>query len=259
MKIPIFQVDAFTSKVFSGNPAAVLPLDYWLDDGQLQAIASENNLSETAFFVNRGEYYQLRWFTPQTEVDLCGHATLAAAYVVMNKVNPKLREITFGTRGGELIVKKKDNLYSMDFPAHPPEPCQTPQNLLDAFDIKPQEVLASNYYMAVFKNEEEVRELNPYMTLLKELDRIGIIITAAGKQVDFVSRFFAPALGIPEDPVTGSAHCTLIPYWAQKTKKKKLKAKQVSQRGGDIYCELTGDRVIIAGNATLYMEGAITI
>jgi len=259
MKIPIFQVDAFTSKVFSGNPAAVLPLDYWLDDGQLQAIASENNLSETAFFVNRGEYYQLRWFTPQTEVDLCGHATLAAAYVVMNKVNPKLREITFGTRGGELIVKKKDNLYSMDFPAHPPEPCQTPQNLLDAFDIKPQEVLASNYYMAVFQNEEEVRELNPYMTLLKELDRIGIIITAAGKQVDFVSRFFAPALGIPEDPVTGSAHCTLIPYWAQKTKKKKLKAKQVSQRGGDIYCELTGDRVIIAGNATLYMEGAITI
>jgi PhzF family phenazine biosynthesis protein len=258
MKIPIFQVDAFTSKVFSGNPAAVLPLDYWLDDGQLQAIASENNLSETAFFVNRGEYYQLRWFTPQTEVDICGHATLAAAYVVMNKVNPKLREITFGTRSGELIVRRKGDLYSMDFPAHPPEPCQTPQDLLDAFDIKPQEVLASNYYLVVFKTEEEVRELNPYMTLLKELDRIGIITTAPGKHVDFVSRFFAPAVGVPEDPVTGSAHCTLIPYWANKTKKKKLKAKQVSRRGGDIYCELKNDRVIIAGNATLYMEGAIT-
>jgi PhzF family phenazine biosynthesis protein len=258
MKIPIFQVDAFTSKVFSGNPAAVCPLDYWLDDGQLQSIAAENNLSETAFFVNRGEYYQLRWFTPQTEVDLCGHATLAASYVVMNKINPKLKMITFGTRSGELIVKKKDDLYSMDFPAHPPQPCQTPANLIKAFDIKPQEVLASNYYLAVFKDEREVRELIPYMTLLKELDRIGIIVTAPGKQVDFVSRFFAPAVGIPEDPVTGSAHCTLIPYWAERSKKKKMIARQVSRRGGELYCELKNDRVLIAGKATLFLQGSIT-
>jgi PhzF family phenazine biosynthesis protein len=257
MKIPIFQVDAFTSKVFSGNPAAVCPLDYWLDDGQLQSIASENNLSETAFFVNRGDYYQLRWFTPQAEVDLCGHATLASAFVIMNNINPELNEITFGTRSGELIVKKNGELFSMDFPAHPPEECETPKNLLDAMDIKPSKVFASNYYMAVFESEKEVRDLHPYMTLLKELDRIGIIITAPGDQVDFVSRFFAPAVGIPEDPVTGSAHCTLIPYWADELKKSKMIARQVSRRGGEIHCELMDNRVIISGKAILYLKGSI--
>jgi PhzF family phenazine biosynthesis protein len=257
MKIPIFQVDAFTSKVFSGNPAAVCPLDYWLDDGQLQSIASENNLSETAFFVNRGEYYQLRWFTPQAEVDLCGHATLATAFVIMGTINPELNEITFGTRSGELIVKKSGELYSMDFPAHPPEQCESPKNLLDALDIKPKKVFASNYYMAVFESEREVRELHPYMTLLKELDRIGIIVTAPGDQVDFVSRFFAPAVGIPEDPVTGSAHCTLIPYWADELKKSKMVARQVSRRGGELHCELRDNRVILSGKAILYLKGSI--
>ena len=258
MKIPIFQVDSFTSKVFSGNPAAVCPLDYWLDDGQLQAIASENNLSETAFFVNRGDYYQLRWFTPQAEVDLCGHATLATAYVIMNNINPDINEITFGTRSGELIVKKDGELFSMDFPLHVPISCEKPKALMDAFDIKPKHVLASNYYMAVYDCEQEVRELIPYMTLLKELDRIGIIVTAPGDHVDFVSRFFAPAVGIPEDPVTGSAHCTLIPYWAEKLKKTKMVAHQVSKRGGEIFCEKQKDRVIIAGKAVLYLKGSIT-
>ena len=257
MKIPIFQVDSFANRVFSGNPAAVCPLDYWLDDGQLQSIASENNLSETAFFVNRGDYHQLRWFTPQAEVDLCGHATLATAYVIMKIINPNTKEVTFGTRSGELIVKKKGELFSMDFPMHVPVSCETPKALLDAFNIKPKEVLASNYYMAVYESEWEVRELVPYMTLLKELDRIGIIVTAPGDQVDFVSRFFAPAVGIPEDPVTGSAHCTLIPYWAEQLKKSKMVAHQVSKRGGEIFCETKDNRVIIAGKAILYMKGSV--
>jgi PhzF family phenazine biosynthesis protein len=257
MKLPIFQIDAFTSKTFSGNPAAVIPLEYWLDDGQLQAIAYENNLSETAFFVNRDGYYQLRWFTPQREVDLCGHATLASAYVIMNIIEPNLKKITFGTRSGELIVKKKNDLFTMDFPAHRPKVCTPPEDLLLSLENKPKEILASNYYLVVYEKEDEVRALHPYMAKLKELDRLAVIVTAPGDHVDFVSRFFAPAVGIPEDPVTGSAHCTLIPYWAEKLGKKKMKARQVSQRGGEIFCELKDDRVIIAGTGVMYMEGTI--
>lgn len=259
MKLAIFQIDAFSSRIFSGNPAAVIPLEYWLDDGQLQAIASENNLSETAFFVNRDGYYQLRWFTPQREVDLCGHATLASAYVIMNKIEPELKEITFGTRSGELTVCKKDGLFSMDFPAHPPEACDPPENLLLSLDKKPKEILASNYYLVVYESESEVRALHPYMAKLKELDRMAVIVTAPGDDVDFVSRFFAPAVGIPEDPVTGSAHCTLIPYWAEKLGKKKMTARQVSHRGGELSCELKDSRVLIAGTGVLYMEGTIRI
>lgn len=257
MKIPIFKVDAFSSRVFSGNPAAVCPLDYWLNDGQLQSIAAENNLSETAFIVNRGGYYQLRWFTPQMEVDICGHATLASAYVIMNHIDPASPEVTFGTRAGELTVKRDGDLYAMNFPAHPPRKSKTPEDLIKALDAPPEEVLASNYYLVVYKSADEVRDLNPYMKLLKELDRLAVIVTAPGKDVDFVSRFFAPALGIPEDPVTGSAHCTLIPYWSQRLNKKKLHARQVSCRGGEIFCEDQGKRVIIAGRATLYLEGFI--
>jgi PhzF family phenazine biosynthesis protein len=257
MKIPIFQIDAFTNRVFSGNPAAVCPLEYWLDDGQLQAIASENNLSETAFFVDRGDYYQLRWFTPQTEIDLCGHATLASAYVIMNKINPHLKKVTFGTRSGELIVHNDRELYSMDFPSHAPTPCDVPENLSEALDKKPLAVLASNYYLAVYESEEDVRSVNPYMKLIKELDRLAVIITAKGNKVDFVSRFFAPAVGIPEDPVTGSAHCTLIPYWSKELNKTKLVAQQLSCRGGEIFCEYKNDRVVIAGHATLFLEGYI--
>jgi PhzF family phenazine biosynthesis protein len=257
MKIPIFKVDAFTNRVFSGNPAAVCPLDYWLDDGRLQSIAAENNLSETAFIVNRGGYYQLRWFTPQIEVDLCGHATMASAFVIMNHIDPSLMEVTFGTRAGELIVKKDGDLYAMNFPAHVPRVCKAPEDLLKALGLPPQEVLASNYYLVVYKTEDEVRELNPYMKLIKELDRLAVIVTAPGNDDDFVSRFFAPAVGIPEDPVTGSAHCTLIPYWSKRLNKNKMKARQISERGGEIFCEDHNERVIIAGRAVLYLEGYI--
>jgi PhzF family phenazine biosynthesis protein len=259
MKIPIFKVDAFTNRIFSGNPAAVCPLDYWLNDGQLQSIAAENNLSETAFIVNRGGYYQLRWFTPQIEVDICGHATLASAFVIMNQIDSNLNEVTFGTRAGELNVRKNGDLYAMDFPAHPPQPCKAPPDLIKALETPPREVLASNYYLVVYSSEDEVRELNPYMKLIKELDRLAVIVTAPGKDTDFVSRFFAPAVGIPEDPVTGSAHCTLIPYWSARLNKKKMNARQVSFRGGEIFCEDKGTRVIIAGRAVLYLEGYINI
>jgi predicted PhzF superfamily epimerase YddE/YHI9 len=258
MKISIFQVDAFAKEAFSGNPAAVCPLDYWLSDEKMQDIAEENNLSETAFFVNRGDYYQIRWFTPQTEVDLCGHATLASAWVIMNKIQPDVDEVKFGSRGGELMVRREGDLYLMDFPVHPPEECVVPNNLIKALGQNPLEVLASNYYLAVFRTEDEVRNLKPYMTLLKELDRIGVVITAPGDKVDFVSRFFAPAVGIPEDPVTGSAHCTLIPYWAEKLGKSQMTAKQVSCRGGDLICENKEDRVVIGGQARLFMEGRIS-
>lgn len=258
MKISLFQVDAFTNKAFSGNPAAVCPLDYWLTDKEMQNIASENNLSETAFFVNRGDYYQLRWFTPQTEVELCGHATLASAWVIMNKIEPDIKEITFGSPGGELIVRRENDLYRMDFPVHLPEKCDPPANLIKALGQDPIEVLASNYYMAVYDSEEIVQELHPYMTLLKELDKIGVIVTAPGKSVDFVSRFFAPAVGIPEDPVTGSAHCTLIPYWAKKLNKTRMEAQQISCRKGELICEYNEDRVVIAGQARLFLEGHIS-
>jgi predicted PhzF superfamily epimerase YddE/YHI9 len=258
MKNSIFQVDAFTNQAFSGNPAAVCPLDYWLTDDQLQAIAEENNLPETAFFVNRGDYYQIRWFTPQTEVDLCGHATLASAWVIMNKIQPDVAEIKFGSRGGELIVKRDNDLYMMDFPVHSPKECVIPNNLIKALGKDPLEILASNYYFVVYDSEEVVRGLKPYMTLLKELDRIGVVVTAPGEEVDFVSRFFAPAVGIPEDPVTGSAHCILIPYWANKLGKSKMTAKQVSCRGGDLICENKDDRVVIGGQARLFMEGRIS-
>jgi predicted PhzF superfamily epimerase YddE/YHI9 len=257
MKLPIFQIDAFSSQVFSGNPAAVIPLEYWLEDDQMQKIAEENNLSETAFFVDRGGWYQLRWFTPQNEVDLCGHATLASAYVILNMIQPEVNEVKFGTRSGELHVVKEDDFYTMDFPAHPPQACNPPDNLLQGLDKEPKEILASNYYLVVYDSEQEIRDLHPYMTKLKELDRIAVIVSAAGDDVDFVSRFFAPAVGIPEDPVTGSAHCTLIPYWAKKLNKRKLHARQISCRGGEIQCEMLNGRVSIAGNASLYMTGKI--
>ena len=258
MKISIFHVDAFANQAFSGNPAAVCPLDYWLSDDDMQKIAAENNLSETAFFVNRGDYYQIRWFTPQTEVELCGHATLASAWVIMNKIEHNNAKVTFGSPGGELIVRREADIYLLDFPAHKPGKCDVPENLIKALGVEPIEILASNYYLVVYKSEEEVHNLRPYMKLLKELDRIGVVVTAQGKDVDFISRFFAPAVGIPEDPVTGSAHCTLIPYWAEKLNKTKMIARQISCRGGELRCEYRNDRVIIGGQAKLFLEGHIT-
>lgn len=257
MNVPIFQVDAFSNQVFSGNPAAVCPLADWLDDQILQKIAEENNLSETAFIVNHGDFYQLRWFTPQTEIDLCGHATLASAYVIMNHLESGKRLVRFGTKSGELTVIRSGDLYSMDFPKYIPQPCNPPEELLMAFNIEPLEVYSDRKYLLLFRNELEVRQVIPSMSLLKELDKFGVIITAPGDNSDFVSRFFAPAVGIPEDPVTGSAHCLLTPFWAERLKKNELHAFQVSRRGGELFLENKENRVAIAGRVALFMEGSI--
>lgn len=259
MEINLFQIDAFTDKVFAGNPAAVCPLDKWLPDEIMQKIAMENNLSETAFFVKEGEDYHIRWFTPVDEVDLCGHATLASAFVLFSLLDYKKGKITFHSRSGPLYISRADDWLAMDFPAQPPQRCDPPSLLLRAFSIKPKEVLKSEDYFVVFDNEEEILNLKPNMEELKKLDLRGIIVTAPGKDVDFVSRFFAPALGVDEDPVTGSAQCQLTPYWAKKLDKKNFEARQLSSRGGFIRTEFRGDRVIIFGKAVKYLEGKITI
>lgn len=259
MKIPLYQIDAFTRGVFSGNPAAVCPLEKWLPDSILQNIAAENNLSETAFFIPQGEDYQLRWFTPTTEVDLCGHATLASGFVLFNKLNYIRERVRFDSRSGPLAVAREGNRLALDFPAWDVKPCPAPPELVKAFGRKPKEVLKGNYYLAVFDSEEEVKKLNPDMAELLKLGKTGIIASAPGKDVNFVSRFFVPAYGIPEDPVTGSSHCILTPYWSKRLGKTKLSARQVSARGGELFCEDKGERVKIAGEAVLYLEGEITI
>lgn len=259
--IPIYQVDAFTSRVFAGNPAAVCPLEAWLPDEQLQAIAAENNLSETAFFIADGDRFQLRWFTPAVEVDLCGHATLATAYVIMNHLQPSRTEARFVSKSGELIVRREGGLYALDFPARPPARGAVHPRLVEALGTAPLDVQAARDYLVVYESEEQVRSLQPNMELLATMDRFAVIVTAPAStaDVDFVSRFFAPAKGIAEDPVTGSAHCTLIPYWSQRLGKSKLHALQVSPRGGELWCEHAGDRVKMAGDAVLYMQGSIFV
>jgi len=259
MKIPLYQIDAFSNHIFSGNPAAVCPLKEWLEDSLLQAIAQENNLSETAFFVPEGNGYHIRWFTPVAEVDLCGHATLATAFVIFNYFDTSSSHVSFHSKSGSLTVVKKDELLSMDFPSQPPVLCEAPKELLDGVGKEPLEVLCSEDYVAVFSSENDIIELNPDMAILKKLDLRGVIVTARGKNVDFVSRFFAPKFGVNEDPVTGSAHCALTPYWANKMNKKNLHAYQVSQRGGELFCKDNGNRVIISGRAIQYMEGSITL
>jgi len=259
MKVPLYQVDAFTSTLFHGNPAAVCPLELWLKDGVLQAIAAENNLSETAFFVQKGDHYELRWFTPTVEVDLCGHATLASAHVIFNYLDPSSEVVHFTTKSGKLSVEKHDDLLAMNFPARPGHPCPVPENLLKGLETKPREVFMSRDYLAVYATEEEIRLIKPDMNALLNLDGLGVIVTAPGKGSDFVSRFFAPKAGVPEDPVTGSAHCTLIPYWSERLRKKKLHALQVSQRGGELFCEHRGENVQIAGRAVTYLEGFILL
>lgn len=260
MRIPMFQVDAFASSLFSGNPAAICPLEKWLPAETMQAIAAENNLAETAFFVPEGDGYRLRWFTPAVEIDLCGHATLASAYVVMNCLElDQCRSVSFETASGKLTVTREGDLYSLDFPSRPPERCEVHPRLIDALGTVPVEVLAARDYMAVYRSEEEVRSLQPNMDLLVSVDRFAVIVTAPGKEYDFVSRFFAPAGGVPEDPVTGSAHCTLIPYWSRRLAKTELRAFQASRRGGELFCELRGDRVKIAGKGVLYLQGFIEV
>ncbi len=259
MRIPLYQVDAFTSRVFAGNPAAVCPLESWLEDGVLQSIAAENNLSETAFFVRHGNRFDLRWFTPAVEVDLCGHATLASAFVILNELDPALGAAVFDTRSGELIVRRDGNLLSMDFPARPPAACEIPPLLVEALGRRPVATLASRDLLALFETEEDVRSLRPNMDLLAQVDTFAVIVSAPGQESDFVSRFFAPRGGVAEDPVTGSAHCTLVPYWSKRLGKTNLYARQVSTRGGELWCEDHGARVSLKGRAVKFMTGEIII
>jgi PhzF family phenazine biosynthesis protein len=259
MQIPLYQVDAFTSRVFGGNPAAVCPLDQWLPDATMQAIGNENNLAETAFLVPNGDRFHLRWFTPEFEIDLCGHATLASAFVIFTHLRPGLQQVAFDTKSGELIVKRSANgLLAMDFPSRPPEPGASDSRLRQALGGKAGSILVSRDYLVVYETEEEIRALKPDMNALGAMDRM-VIVTGPGRDVDFVSRFFAPGAGVPEDPVTGSAHCTLIPYWADRLGKTELHALQVSRRGGELWCELKGDRVTMAGYAVEFMRGMIQI
>jgi predicted PhzF superfamily epimerase YddE/YHI9 len=259
MKLPIYQVDAFSSRVFSGNPAAVCPLGTWLPDQLLQGIASENNLSETAFFVPDEGGYHIRWFTPVSEVNLCGHATLASAFVIFNHVEPARDRVVFQSASGPLTVTRREDMLSMDFPSLPPLACDCPPALIKGLGKEPLGVLRSEDYLAAFPSERDVLELKPDFAALKKLGLRGIIITAPGEEADFVSRFFAPTFGIDEDPATGSAHCTLTPYWSQKLGKKELRAFQLSARGGEIFCEDRGDRVVISGRAVEYMQGWISV
>jgi len=260
MEIPIYQVDAFTDKVFKGNPAAVCPLNSWLDDQILQNIASENNLSETAFFVKTGEdnsHYQLRWFTPVIEIDLCGHATLASGHVLFNHLDIDVDEITFSTKSGELIVSREDNLIRMNFPSWNAIEIDLFRELHSGLGIKPSRVLKTRDILAVFENEDMIRSIDPDFGILKKVDALGIIVTAPGNGVDFVSRFFAPRAGVNEDPVTGSAHSTLVPYWSKRLNKNQLIAEQLSTRGGKLFCALENDRVIIKGAAVTSMTGML--
>lgn len=259
MKLPIYQIDAFASKAFEGNPAAICPLQNWLADEVMQSIAEENNLSETAFFVPTKNSFHIRWFTATTEVDLCGHATLAAAFVIFNELNYKNDSISFESRSGILTVIKKESLLVMDFPAQPPSLCDLPQDIKQAFDFEPIECLKSEDYIVVLKNETDILNAKPKLELLNNIDLRGVIITAKSDNYDFVSRFFAPKYGINEDPVTGSAYTQLTPYWENKLGKKSLHAKQLSSRGGELFCEAHGDRVSIAGSAIKYLQGDIII
>jgi PhzF family phenazine biosynthesis protein len=261
MKIPLYQVDAFASEVFSGNPAAVCILEAWLGDAQLQSIAAENNLSETAFLVRNEDGFDLRWFTPVTEVALCGHGTLASAFVLFHCRGWKEDTLCFRTRkSGQLMVAKRDDLLEMDFPARPTHAIQKPLGLDEALQVRPQDVLGSvEDILVVLDSEKSVRDLHPDFSALARLDYRGIIVSARGDRSDFVSRFFAPQVGIQEDPVTGSAHCVLIPYWAEILGKNDLHALQVSKRSGELFCVARGKRVGIAGKAVLYLEGTLSI
>ena len=260
MRLRLFQLDAFTGRVFAGNPAAVVPLDAWLPDGTLQSIAAENNLSETAFLVGTSGDYHIRWMTPTDEVDLCGHATLASAWVVLNAIERGRIDVRFRSKSGPLRVTAEGDRLALDFPSRPPAPAaESAPAVAAALGAQARAVLASRDYMAVFESEDAVRALAPDMAKVTALDRMAVIATAPGRDSDFVSRFFAPAVGVPEDPVTGSAHCTLVPYWSKRLGKMSLFARQVSARGGELWCEDRGERVSIAGRCVAYLEGTIEV
>jgi PhzF family phenazine biosynthesis protein len=263
MPVPLYQIDAFSSRVFGGNPAAVCPLDRWLDGATMQAIAAENNLSETAFFVPQGNDFALRWFTPKIEVPLCGHATLASGWVVLTRLAPRRPDVTFHTQSGALTVARDGDRFAMDFPSHHATPAKPAEGLLKALGGNPADMLLTatgQNWMAVFRTAAEVRALQPDFAVLAKLADHGVIATAPGERdVDFVSRYFAPSAGIDEDPATGGTHCTLTPYWAKRLGKSKLFARQVSARGGELWCEDRGERVTIAGQCAFYMEGTVEI
>jgi len=259
MKLPIYQVDAFADQVFSGNPAAVCPLPAWLSAGAMQQIAAENNLSETAFFVGTNGDYELRWFTPTSEVDLCGHATLASAFVISTLLEPGVSEMAFRTRGGILTVERTGGSLELGLPMHVPEVVDPPALLAEALGVQPSEVLAARNYLVILGAEAEVRAVRPDFRALKDLPLGGVIISAPGDTVDFVSRYFAPKYGIDEDPVTGSAHCELTPYWSRLTGRPSLRAQQVSARGGMLHCKVSGERVLLSGNCALYLTGEIKV
>ena len=259
----MFQIDAFAERIFEGNPAAVIPLESWLPDLLLQSIASENNLSETAFFVPSGSGFHLRWFTPVCEVDLCGHATLAAAHVLFQHLGYPGDSIVFNTRSGDLEVEEKNGIFVMDFPSRPSNLCPPPEALIKGLGKVPIEVWTGKSYIAVYESADDICSLVPDDTLLRSLDLQGVAVTAPGGRFkqgfDFVSRYFAPKVGVSEDPVCGSAHCALAPYWAERLGKNEMKARQLSRRGGTVFCEVRGDRVFLSGRAVTFLEGEIDL
>jgi len=260
MKLQLFQADAFAASLFKGNPAAVVPLDEWLSDEILQLIAAENNLSETAFFIPENDHYHIRWFTPKSEVALCGHATLATAHILFNELNFKGESISFNSKSGILTVRKTNDKLQLDFPADIVQPVESNPLFTQALGI---DALASfkgrTDYLLLFESEEMIRQMKPDFQLLYQIGARGIMVTAKGNEVDFVSRFFAPGVGIDEDPVTGSAHTSLVPFWSSRLNKTEMIALQLSERGGQLWCTISGDRVLIAGNAVTYLKGEIEI
>ena len=262
MTLTLYQIDAFASKAFKGNPAAVIPLESWLDDALMQQIAEENNLAETVFFVPKDDGYHIRWFTPEFEINLCGHATLATAFVLYNYLNYQKPSIVFYSKSGPLYVERNGDVFELNFPSWTPEKVEAfPDKLIKGLQLTDYvSVYKNRDYIVELANAEDVLAIQPDFSLLNEIDNVvGVIVTAPGKDCDFVSRFFAPKAGIPEDPVTGSAHSQLIPLWSYKLNKPKMFAKQLSKRGGEIHCELVGDRVIIGGRCVFYMKGEILI
>jgi len=261
MRTPIYQIDAFTSRPFAGNPAAVMPMNRFLSDATMLAIAAENNLSETAFLIAEGGDYRLRWFTPQVEVPLCGHATLASGAVVMERLEPGRNRVVFHSASGPLTVTRSAAGYLMDLPARPSLEVATPRGLAEALGAVPVEVRVNEFnYMAVFENAQSVRRLSPEMAVIARMNRPGVIVTAPGDGIyDFISRYFAPAKGVPEDPVTGAAHCMLAPYWAQRLGKTEFRAFQASRRGGEILCRLVNNRTELEGSCVFYLEGEVEI
>ena len=257
--LQIFQIDAFTSEVFKGNPACVMPLDNWLPDDTLLKIAKENNVSETAYFTKKEDHFYLRWFTPEIEMDLCGHATLATAYCLRNHLNYKKDSVKFDSMSGELVVKFNADYMQMDFPHRKPVKSDLPQNILDSLSIKPIEILKSRDYVLIYDNEDQIKNIKIDKELFdrKNIDPGGVVITSIGTKSDFVSRYFVPQCSFFEDPVTGSTHCSLVPYWSEKLNKKKLKSIQLSERGGEMICEDVLNRVLINGKAVTYSEGHV--